>query len=563
MPLGVLYNRLPRPGRPVRWSQALPLIAVGIIAIAVAVFLLLRSGGGTEQRQAASQFGAAWARGDYQAMYAQLTPDAQRAVTPQAFAASYAATNSAATTTAISVGNPSGPNGNRVRVPVTMHTRVFGDIRGSVDLTVSDGSQPARIAWDPQARFPGLGPGEEVSRHTLSLPRAPITAANGAALSADPNGTAPLGPAGLEIAGSVGQASPQQRALGKQVAGASGLERVYDDQLAGMPGGQLYVGTRLIASAAPRPGQPVPTTIDPAAQQAAVAALGNRQGGIAVIRPSDGAVLGLSGLAISSHQPPGSTFKVITTAAALSAGLASPGTTYPMQNSVTLSGVQLRNDNNEVCGGTLANAFAISCNSVFAPLGAHVGASRLAQQAQAFGFNQPSRLPDEASSSFPPANTLRDDLAVGSSAIGQGQVVATPLEMASVAASIADQGMRPSPRLRSDLPPQSAPATNPQVAATIKQLMLGVVQQGTGTSAQIPGVAVAGKTGTAELKGLTSPPGQPAPPPNPADSDAWFIAFAPADNPQVAVCVMLVGAGQGGQSAAPLARQVLLGTLPH
>jgi cell division protein FtsI/penicillin-binding protein 2 len=303
------------------------------------------------------------------------------------------------------------------------------------------------------------------------------------------------------------------------------------------------------------------TTIDEKAQQAAVSALANRPGGIAVIRPSDGAVLGLSGFAISTTQPPGSTFKMITTAAALESNAATAQTTFPMQNSATLSGVKLNNNENETCGGTLENAFAVSCNSVFAPLGARIGASKLVDTAKAFGFNSKPRLLDEKTSSIPEASQLRDDLAVGSSAIGQGRVTATPLQMASVASAIANGGTLASPMLLRDLPVQQTKATTPPVAAQIKQFMQDVVTHGTGTPAQIPGLSVAGKTGTAELR--ATPSNQPPGPPDPRNSDAWFAGFAPADHPQVTVSVLLIGAGQGGQSAAPLARQVLLSTVSH
>src|SRR6202035_5610598 len=142
-------------------------------------------------------------------------------------------------------------------------------------------------------------------------------------------------------------------------------------------------------------------------------------------------------------------------------------------------------------------AFAVSCNSVFSPLGVKLGAERLVSMAERFGFNQEPGLPGAAESTLPPASAIPGELAVGSTAIGQGQVLATPLEMATVAATVADGGRRPRPTFEE----QAAPGTpvraiSDAVAHTVRRLMIAVVREGTGTSAAIPGVVVAGKTGT-------------------------------------------------------------------
>ena len=121
---------------------------------------------------------------------------------------------------------------------------------------------------------------------------------------------------------------------------------------------------------------------------------------IAVVRPRTGSVLAMAGIAASGPQPPGSTFKIITLSGALQAGIASPSSGYPVQTAATLSGVRLANASNESCGGSLANSFAHSCNSVFAPLGAKLGAKRLVRLAEAYGFNEKPRLPDEQPSTI-------------------------------------------------------------------------------------------------------------------------------------------------------------------
>src|SRR5205085_1468101 len=135
-------------------------------------------------------------------------------------------------------------------------------------------------------------------------------------------------------------------------------------------------------------GRSLRTTLRPGLMRSAQAALGDRTGGIAVIRPRDGAVLALAGLAVSAPQPPGSTFKIITLSAALERHLAKPSTTFALATSATLSGVKLGNAGGERCGGTLTRAFVESCNSVFAPLGARIGAAALVRYARAFGFGE-------------------------------------------------------------------------------------------------------------------------------------------------------------------------------
>jgi cell division protein FtsI/penicillin-binding protein 2 len=203
---------------------------------------------------------------------------------------------------------------------------------------------------------------------------------------------------------------------------------------------------------------------------------------------------------------------------------------------------------------------------VFAPLGAKLGARRLVATAQRFGFNEAPSLAGAARSTIPAANEIGDDLAVGSSAIGQGKVLTTPLQMATIAAAIGEHGMRPLPTLTKGRSGRRIRATTPAVARTITRYMREVVKGGTGVGAAIPGVPVAGKTGTAELRTTvieepTPPqPGeqpQPPPPDDQTDTDAWFAAFAPAGHPRVAVAVLLVGQGAGGATAAPAAKQVI------
>jgi cell division protein FtsI/penicillin-binding protein 2 len=320
----------------------------------------------------------------------------------------------------------------------------------------------------------------------------------------------------------------------------------------------------------------VRSTISPSVQQAAVTALGGQLGGVVAIKPSSGQILAVAGIGLNGLQPPGSTFKIITLSGVLGAHLATPKTVFPYATYATLDGVRLNNANGEDCGGSLELSFAVSCNSVFTPLGVKLGATRLVATAEAFGFNHDPGVPGAARSSLPAASEIQGELDVGSTAIGQGEVLATPLQMVTVAAAVADGGRRPALSFTADAPQSGSRAISPSVARTVRRLMTEVVREGTGTSAAIPDVVVAGKTGTAELKSTctsstteeepheseenensSSGEGCQGGESESSNTDAWFTAFAPAIHPRIAVCVMLVKDGAGGDTAAPVAREVL------
>ena len=340
--------------------------------------------------------------------------------------------------------------------------------------------------------------------------------------------------------------------------GLTGLERIFDERLAGLPSGRLLAGDRTLARAAGRPAQDVRTTLDPEVVRAATTALAGRYGAVVALDPRSGAVLGYSGVPFSILQPPGSTFKIVTTAAALENKVVKPSDTFAPASFALLSGVKLANAGDEVCGGTLEQAFAESCNSVFAPIGAKLGAQRLVDYAERLGFNQPGPFPVVAESTIPDADKVGDDLAVGASAIGQGLVQATTLEMAEIAATVARRGLRPKSTLDLEASRRPSAKTGPRAmsertARRMDRLMRAVVREGTGTAAAIPGTVVAGKTGTAELRSREEPAaeGIPAEPRSKEDTDAWFVAYAPSGpgkRAKVAVGVMLVGAGAGGET---------------
>jgi cell division protein FtsI/penicillin-binding protein 2 len=575
-----------------RLRRVRPMLALAGVAFAIGAILGAHRSSSPASRLG-SGFVAAWTRGDYAAMYGDIDAASQRRVSASEFAAAYRDALTTATATGLRLaGSPHAMAGG-VTIPVRVQTRLFGPLALSFALKTVQEGEGMRVAWSRSLAFPGLHPGERLTRSTQLPRRASLLARDGSVLaesaaatgSSEASRSSPLGEVASAVLGDVGPVPASRRkALEAQgvpadaTVGLSGLERALDDRLRGSPGGELLarrpgggVG-RLLAYAAPKSAPPVRTTVSPAVQRAAVGALGGQLGGIVAIQPSTGEILAVAGLGLNGLQPPGSTFKMITLSAVLAAGIASPRHVFPYASFATLDGVKLNNANGENCGGTLELAFAVSCNSVFAPLGAKLGSGRLVAAAEQFGFNHDPGVAGAPASTLPAASAIQGELDIGSTAIGQGQVLATPLEMAVVATTIADGGRRPRPTF---LPPGG---TGPQVmnagvARTVRRLMIGVVRAGTGTAAAIPGVTVAGKTGTAELKSACSPSSESASAEGgrsepgaercqtgasePSNTDAWFAAFAPALHPRVAVCVMLVKDGAGGETAAPVARQVI------
>jgi len=524
----------------------------------------------TAQAAVARQWAAAWQRGDYRAMYGLLSDRARRRTTLERLRRTYRRAAETTTLTRLRAGKPRHVGGELYELPVTLQTRVFGRLSGRLRLPVSEEEDGAGVDWRSQLVFPGLRRGERLTRETTLPARGAILARDGTPLAKGPNRLSDLGPLAAEVAGRVGPAPPERVAeLARRgvpegaPVGLNGLEREFDARLAGTPGGTLRAGSRVLARAAPKPGSDIRAAIDPGIQRAAVEALAGRFGGIAVMRPASGEVLGLSGVAFSAPQPPGSTFKIITLAGALEAGIVKPHARFPVQTETTLEGVKLRNAHGEACGGSLKAAFAESCNSVFAPLGAKLGAERLVRTAERFGFNQDPGPEGAARSTIPAAEEIGDDLAVGSSAIGQGKVLATPLELATVAGAIGLRGRRVAPTLSRGGQGAQTRVVSPRTARVIARYMRAVVTSGTGVGAKVPGVSVAGKTGTAELRSTVNDDPQPGASPTPqpeedkTDTDAWFVAFAPYRHPKIAVAVLLVGQGAGGETAAPAARTVI------
>jgi peptidoglycan glycosyltransferase len=561
-------------------TRALPVAVLAVAAFIVGATLASRR----TELPSVQRFADDWEDQDFADMYGEVSPETARQYSLSRFTDAYGEAQETATVTKVTTGEVSASDsgGRQVALmPVSFDTNAFGRVSGEIQLPL-DGD---RVAWSPNRVFPGLSEGDRLVRRTRVHERAPILARDGTPLAEGPatDRSSPLGAAAQAAVGEVSAPSPDQNQQQMErgfppgtPTGTSGVELAFNGRLAGQPGGQLVAApakpgnaraARVIAASKPVPGTAVRTTIDPALQRAATTALGSLYGGVAVLNATNGSVLALAGIALSGPQPPGSTFKVITTTAALDAGVVKLTDQFPIQTSTVVGGREVANAHNEACGGSFADAFAESCNSVFVPLGPKVGSDRLVGTAVRYGFNAPPSLFDNRAlhTLNPPQSTIPtsipDEVDLGVTAIGQGQVLATPLEMASVAQTVANGGVRSPTALVRDraLQPAATPVrvTSAETAATLRELMIRVVTSGTGTAAALPGVQVAGKTGTAELGSKALEPGQ-AQSAAEQNVDAWFTGFAPASQPKLVAAAMVVNAsGDGGTVAAPIVQQVL------
>ena len=386
--------------------------------------------------------------------------------------------------------------------------------------------------------------------------------------------------------------------------GATQIEKVQNDVLAGRTIEQQIKGFRSLFNGENTTGT-VETTIDADIQQAAKDALGNREGSVVVIEPATGAVKAMwssptydanfvadqkritsdvltylneipgKPLLANAYQErymPGSTFKVITTAAALDDGLITkesiwveeseflpPQTTDPIQNY-----------GNKVCGGDLPEVFRRSCNTPFARIAIELGPEKMVAAAKRFGIGEiiPFDLPRSTSSQFGDVEYFTQNLPLlGIGGFGQGNTQMVPLHMAMVAASIAHGGVMMKPYvigatydhdggvLQRTVPTVWKTPMTPATSSLLTELMVGVVNEGTAQCCMklANGIQAAAKTGTAQLNAAGEP----------ERSHAWIIAFAPAEAPKYAIVVMLKGTtaeiseGTGGSLAGPVAKKVL------
>ena len=377
-------------------------------------------------------------------------------------------------------------------------------------------------------------------------------------------GTLPLGRTATfarALLGSVGPATKEivdasdGRVRAGDLAGLSGLQRTYDAQLAGTPGLVVKAGKSVVLSAPATAGKDVTTTLDATVQSAAESALGSatRPAALVAIRPSTGNVVAVANggpnaagydRALLGQYPPGSTFKVVSGYALLRQGYTA-ATPVPCPPSVTIEGQTIRNAENEVLGTVpFRTDFAESCNSAFVGSRTRVSPQQLADAAAALGYGEAGALGVQAFAGSVP--TSAGAVEHGVDMIGQGKVLASPLTVATVSASVA-AGARVTPRLVLDPAPSGSPAARTPLdkgtVTTLQGLMRAVVTEGTGTAlAGVPGDPVHGKTGTAEF-GTKNPP----------DTHAWFTGY----QGDLAFAVIVENGGFGAKVAAPIAADFL------
>jgi len=533
--------------------RALPLGSVALVALGIGIGF-----GAAHQsigERAATEFARAWDRSDYAAMHRLLEAPERTRVPLETFRSAYELAGATATATKTTVGDADGDG----LVPVSVRTRIFGRVRGEVEVPVTEAGD---VAWAPHLVFPGLKPGEELTRESEIPRRGKILSRDGKVLAEGSAESRTLNEDVAAIAGTLAAADDdgeRDRVYARgfpedMPVGTNGLERVLQEEVEGAPGGTLLAGGRELARARARPAPATRSTIDTQLQAASNAALAGRFGGIAVLDPRTAEIRALSGVAFSAPQPPGSTFKLVTTTAALDDAKVKPADEFPVESGAVIDGVPLSNANGELCGGSFVSSFAHSCNSVFAPLGVEVGAKRLVETSESYGWNRPPGIEGAEPSTIPRAGEIVSPLELGSSAIGQGKVLATPLQMASVSQTIANGGVRVTPTLKAGERGERTRVTSARTARTIERLMVAVVDYGTGTAAAVPGVKVAGKTGTAELADTR---GEDAVGSDPSNTDAWFTSFAPAGDPEVVVAALFIRNGAGGAVAAPAVQGVL------
>jgi cell division protein FtsI/penicillin-binding protein 2 len=572
---------------------------LALVVVAVAAYLVLDARASrAAERDLATSYLRHWQARDFAAMHEELGPEAAGRVDEARFTEIMRGALSTATATSLSTGELRRTD-EGFTVPVAVRTRVFGTLRGTIEVPLEGSGDGAGIRWSRRMALPGLRTGETPTRTTEMPARADILARDGTTvLAGGADRTSDVPNIAGQVVGQLGTATGEDarslRALGVPDGarvGVSGLERILNPQLVGTPGGTLKAGDRVIARVAPKKAEAVRSSISVAVVKAAAAAQADAPdaSGTTVIDSRTGEILGFQGSAWSARQPPGSTMKIVTAAAALEDGVAKTTSTYPRETEAKGFGIQ--NSDGEVCGGTLVESFAHSCNSVFVPLGAKLGAKRLVAMAEAFGFNRGTPgVPGAAVSTIPEASELGlPDVAA--SAIGQGKVEATSLQIALMTATIANGGRQPRLTfLRTSKTAKTRRVISARTAAAMRQLMTAVVANGTGEDARvgIAGITTAGKTGTAELastqgaqcdaeaaaRAEQQQPDAVTDAPEPVSAcgnadgkstTAWMSAFAPVtrrgDRDPIAVGVLRARNFQGGATAAPVARRVLTAAL--
>lgn len=452
-------------------------------------------------------------------------------------------------------------------------------LEGTLEMVFDSTAGTWAVVEPDNLMFPGVEEGDRLDLKAVWPKRGKILARNGPAVAKGSGlgRTYPFGPLAGTTIGHLErvtsmtlQEAPPGHEIGDLVGG-SGLEEAYEERLAGEPDRILRVvdkkgrGRRRLEEQPGRPGKDVRTTLNMEVQRATSNAFGSTVGGAVVLDPRDGDILaavtsyeidpngyvGTTGFepfnrALSGNYPPGSAMKVVTAGAALDTGVVEP--TTMLTGPAEYQGV--RNfESGAYPSLDFATAVRNSVNTAFAQVALDLGAKRLTRYAELFGFNSEPAMPLEAAEPSFPFPEDPGDLMWGS--IGQAQDLAAPLQMATVAATVANGGKRMEPRSSLGDPKRGTRVLKRSTANRLTLLMESAVNAGTGTAARISGLRVAGKTGTAEVDVNGE-----------RRNHAWFITFAPIDSPRVAIAVVSEFGGVGGQVAAPIARNIYTGVLP-
>jgi penicillin-binding protein 2 len=476
----------------------------------------------------------------------------------------------------------------------------FADLQDAVARVSPDSILPVRVR-----RGLSMDDVAKVEEWKLELP--------GVIVEVEPQRAYPNSRFAAHLLGYVREASDEQLKQGRyrrgDMVGQTGLERLLDEFLRGKDGGErievdaMGRQIRLVQSTDPHPGAQVITTIDRRVQEVAERAMEGKAGAVVVMDPRNGDVLAMVSTpafeidrftgtidrnawmrvlqdpnhpmlnrTIQSQYPPGSVFKMVVTAAGLQEGSLTPSDRVQCNGEFHLGNWTFRDWKKEGHGSVdLMRGIRDSCDIFFYTAGLKVGAPAIAKWAHAFGFASPTGLDfgGEKPGLIPQPRMSRKGRPVAwhagetvNMAIGQGQVLVTPMQVARFMAAIANGGVLWKPRLvqRIERPEKgvvwadSGSVTghvelSPMIWAFMRQSLWAVVNDGgTGVAARIPGLDIAGKTGTAQtVANSKSEKGQ---------DHAWFAAFAPVKDPEVVVVVLVERGGHGGTAAAPIARQI-------
>jgi hypothetical protein len=553
----------PPASRPKRRRRTVTILVVVVVLIAGAAaaggFYVLNRTKGSPQQTAAAYL-SAWQRGNYRAMgkVSVGVPHGGLAA-PLTKADSQLGVRS----TQLTVGKVTSSSGT-ARASFTVTDQLAGSHQWTYKGALRLVSRNRRwwVNWSPAAIYPGLKTGERFALTSSWPARAQILAADGTVLSS-PAAVAQSGSIGL-LTGTVVKATAKQaKALGApykagDLIGSGGIEQAYQDRLAGSPSLTIKIvgpGKHIDGTArsfAAKPGRPVRTSISMAVQIAASQAVSSasttKPVDMVVIQPSTGHVLAVVerpggwNRAIDGTFPPGSTFKIVTASALAKTGM-TPSSQVQCPSTINIGGRVFHNDNNEHLGTTtLLDAFAISCNTTFAELGAkRVSAAALESMARTFGFNSRPALGIRARlGSFSRPHSQVDQAA---DAFGQGTDLVSPLSQAAEAGAIEDGTWRPPLLVLSPAPKQTArPHTiSSAILAALRPMMAAVVTKGTAAGVGFP-PGVYGKTGTAEYGTGTH-----------LKSHGWFIGY----RGDLAFGVLVEGGGYGASSAGPIANAFL------